>query len=102
MSLFANRDFAPHIRVIFVPQKESIPANHNFPKPFQNIRVIHNLMLDQFLRNGKQNLRADVPKSVDGSFRIPRFDFVGVVKDQKGFHRFLCHVRHGRLVNEAD
>ena len=48
--------------IVFVIVKELIPAGQDFPNPFEDIRVIKNLMLDQFLGNGEKHLRSDLTR----------------------------------------
>jgi len=78
--LFADRDLTAHIRVIFVLRKEGISTAQYLAQPFEYSRVIENLMLNQFLRDREDDLRTNVPESVQRRFWIPRLNLVWMVQ----------------------
>lgn len=59
MGLLANRQVAAHVCIILVIGEELILAHENLSQPLENIRVVLNLVLNQLLRDGEQNLRAE-------------------------------------------
>lgn len=46
MRVFANRNFAAHVRVIFILRKKGVPTDQYLTKPFKYGRVVENLMLN--------------------------------------------------------
>jgi len=63
MSFLANCDLTVEIRIIFILKEKGISATQYLAKPFKYGRVIEDLMLNQFLGDGEDNLRTDIPKS---------------------------------------
>lgn len=102
VSLLAYRNFAPHICIILVTQEKRISADHDLSKPFQNVCVVHDLMLNKFLGDREQDLGTDVPECVDRCLRIPGLDFVRMMKYQQSLHGLLRDIWHGRLVDQTD
>jgi hypothetical protein len=53
MCLLANSNLTPQIGIVLVAEKESISAHENITKPFQDICIIHYLVLNELLGDGK-------------------------------------------------
>jgi hypothetical protein len=53
MCLLANSNLTPQIGIVFVTEKESIPAHENITKPFKDVCIIHYLVLNELLGDGE-------------------------------------------------
>lgn len=80
MRLLADRDLAAHVRVIFVLRKKGVSTAQYLAQPFEYGRVVENLMLNQFLGDREDDLRTNVPESVQRRFWIPRFNLVWMMQ----------------------
>ena len=70
MGLFGNADVAANISVVAMTQQERIATCEHFTQPAQNVSVIYYLMLYEFLRDTKQNLRTTRPKTLEADIKI--------------------------------
>ena len=58
--MFANGNVTSEDGIVFVVVEKLISAGQDFPDPFEDFRVIQNLMLDQFLRDGEEHLGSNL------------------------------------------
>lgn len=100
LGLLANGNVAADVRVFLVPLQKGVSADENFAQPLEDLGVVHDLVLDQLLRDGEEHLRAHVPEGVDGRLGVPHLDLVRVVQNQQRLHGLLRHVAHRRLVHQ--
>ena len=100
--LLGDAHLGADVGVVAVPEEERVAAGEHLAEPAQNVRVVDDLVLDEFLRDAEEHLGAHVPKSVDGRFRVPHFNLFRLVEDEEGVHGLLGHVRHVGLMDEGD
>lgn len=91
MRFLADRDLAAHVRVILILREKGVSADQYLAKPFKHGRVIGGT-LDQFRGDRKDDLRINVPESNQRRCHVPRFDFLRLMQNQQGLHRFVGDV----------
>ena len=91
------------IGVLLVMNKKGVAKNENLSQPAQDRSVLVDLVENELLRDGEENLTGDRPEGVDRSFGIPQFDVASLVQDEQRFHRRVGDVgHHRRVVNQGD
>ena len=56
VSLPTHGDVAAHVSVLLVALQEVVLRDEDLPQPLQDVGVVENLVLNQLLRDGKENL----------------------------------------------
>ena len=78
-----------HVGVLAMPQQELVPADQDLPHPLEDVRVVEDLVLDELLGHGEEDLAGYVPEGVDRCFGVPQLDLVGFVQFTQCIHGFL-------------
>ena len=78
MSLTTDTDIAAraHVDVILVLLQEVVSTNQYVSQPLEDLCVVHNLMLDEFLWDREEHLRADIPECINVRLGIPQLDLL--------------------------
>ncbi len=89
MGLPADGDAGAHVGVLPMAEQELVPAHQDLPHPLEDVRVVEDLVLDELLGHGEEDLAGDVPEGVDWRFRVPQLDLVRLMQFTQRIHRFL-------------